>query len=162
MPSYSSETITVSGWRLAVKTKIPCRTGRIVAGSLAESDSDLIALRWFRHIVPKAFWRGQQSEMSFRFRKRIHLFPGAWINLSKKGGSLSFGGHGLTENISRKGSQETVSTPGTGLGYRTRRRRFGKPSGSAKADAGPHVSSARFLAAFAVVVIILWIIGQLH
>ena len=29
---YSSETITVSGWRLAVKTKIPCRTGRTVAG----------------------------------------------------------------------------------------------------------------------------------
>jgi hypothetical protein len=29
----------------------------------------------------------------------IKLFPGLWINLSKKGGSLSVGGHGLTANI---------------------------------------------------------------
>jgi ribosomal protein L28 len=41
--------------------------------------------------------------MSWRFRKRIRLAKGLWINLSKKGGSLSVGGRGATMNISKKG-----------------------------------------------------------
>jgi hypothetical protein len=41
--------------------------------------------------------------MGFRFRKRLKLFPGIWINLSKLGGSLSVGSYGLTTSISRLG-----------------------------------------------------------
>jgi hypothetical protein len=38
--------------------------------------------------------------MGFRFRKRLRIIPGfLWVNVSKKGGSLSVGGHGLTANI---------------------------------------------------------------
>jgi hypothetical protein len=50
--------------------------------------------------------------MEFRFRKRLRLFPGAWINLSKSGASLSVGGHGLTANIGKGGIQETMGLPG--------------------------------------------------
>ena len=55
--------------------------------------------------------------MGFRFRKRLRIIPGVWINVSKKGGSLSVGGHGLTANISKKGVRETVGLPGTGISY---------------------------------------------
>ena len=41
--------------------------------------------------------------MGFRFRKRVRLFEGAWINLSKQGGSLSIGGHSLTPTSAKKG-----------------------------------------------------------
>jgi Protein of unknown function (DUF4236) len=50
--------------------------------------------------------------MGFRFRKRVRLFKGAWINLSKQGGYLSISGHGLTTDVSKKGVRETVSAPG--------------------------------------------------
>jgi hypothetical protein len=40
--------------------------------------------------------------MGFRFRKRIKLFPGLWLNASRSGISASIGGHGLTANISKK------------------------------------------------------------
>jgi hypothetical protein len=45
--------------------------------------------------------------MGFRFRKRIRLGQGIWINLSKKGGSLSVGGLGATMNVSKKGVRDT-------------------------------------------------------
>ena len=43
--------------------------------------------------------------MGFRFRKRLRIFPGLWLNLSKKGGSLSVGSRGATINESPKGHQ---------------------------------------------------------
>jgi Protein of unknown function (DUF4236) len=53
--------------------------------------------------------------MSFlKFRRRLRLFPGLWINLSKKGTSVSAGGRGFTVN-SR--GRTTLSLPGTGLSY---------------------------------------------
>jgi Protein of unknown function (DUF4236) len=55
--------------------------------------------------------------MGFRFRKRIRLGKGIWINLSKKGGSLSVGGRGATMNVSKKGVRDTFSAPGTGTSY---------------------------------------------
>jgi hypothetical protein len=59
--------------------------------------------------------------MGFRFRKRIRLGKGIWINLSRKGGSLSLGGRGATMNVSRKGVRDTFSARGTGLSYQTKR-----------------------------------------
>ena len=57
--------------------------------------------------------------MGFRFRKRVPLFPGAWINLNKRGGSLSVDGHGATLNFGPKGVIGTVGLPGSGSSYRT-------------------------------------------
>ena len=59
--------------------------------------------------------------MGFRFRKRIRLGKGIWINLSKKGGSFSVGGRGATMNVSKKGVRDTFSAPGTGISYQTKR-----------------------------------------
>jgi Protein of unknown function (DUF4236) len=56
--------------------------------------------------------------MGFRFRKRVKLIPGVWINLSKKGGSLSVGGHGATVNLSKRGVIGTAGLPGSGISYR--------------------------------------------
>ncbi len=55
--------------------------------------------------------------MGFRFRKRIRLAKGVYINLSKKGGSLSVGGRGATMNVSKGGVRDASSVPGTGLSY---------------------------------------------
>jgi hypothetical protein len=59
--------------------------------------------------------------MGFRFRKRIRLAKGIYINLSKKGGSLSVGGRGATMNVSKRGVRDTFSAPGTGISYQTKR-----------------------------------------
>jgi len=58
--------------------------------------------------------------MGFRFRKRLRIFKGAWINLSKSGASLSVGRRGAVVNISQKGHQESVGLPGSGLSYRNK------------------------------------------
>jgi hypothetical protein len=57
--------------------------------------------------------------MGFRFRKSVKIAPGVKINLSKSGGSLSFGGRGATFNISSRGVRSTYSIPGTGISYAT-------------------------------------------
>ncbi|MGB8408299.1 MAG: DUF4236 domain-containing protein [Gallionella sp.] len=57
--------------------------------------------------------------MGFLFRKRVRIFPGLWLNLSKRGVSTSIGGKGLTVNIKDSKVRTTASLPGTGLSYRT-------------------------------------------
>ncbi|MDA9868004.1 DUF4236 domain-containing protein [Synechococcus sp. AH-224-I15] len=58
---------------------------------------------------------------SFRYRRRIRLFPGLTLNLSKNGlSSISLGGRGCIHNIpiERKGpARTTVGIPGTGLSW---------------------------------------------
>lgn len=73
--------------------------------------------------------------MSWRFRRRLKILPGLWISLSKKGGSLSVGGHGLTANISKKGVRETVGPPANGISYQTKRIWSSRRHGPAKARA---------------------------
>jgi hypothetical protein len=60
--------------------------------------------------------------MGFRFRKRIKLVPGLWINLSTRGP----GGKGLTANIGKRGIRTTVSVPGSGFSYTTKTVKWGK------------------------------------
>ena len=99
--------------------------------------------------------------MSFRFRKRIRLFPGLWINLSKKGGSLSVGGHDLTANISKKGVRETVGLPGTGISYQTKRIWSSQRHGLAKGRR-QSVSPITVSAFVLLLAAILWILAHLH
>lgn len=57
--------------------------------------------------------------MGLRFQKRIKIFPGVYINLSKSGVSASVGGHGATVNVGHTGKRMvTFGIPGTGLSYR--------------------------------------------
>jgi Protein of unknown function (DUF4236) len=98
--------------------------------------------------------------MDWRFRKRIRIVKGLWLNLSKRG-SLSVGGHGLTANISKKGVRETVGLPGNGISYQTRRVGTRYPYRASR-TLRKFVSPARFLALITLTVIVLWILAHLH
>ncbi|RJP22633.1 MAG: DUF4236 domain-containing protein [Candidatus Abyssobacteria bacterium SURF_5] len=71
--------------------------------------------------------------MSFRFWRRVKIAPGVTLNLSKSGGSLSFGPRGAKFTIGPRGARATAGIPGTGLFYTTtfsngRRRGSRKPA----------------------------------
>ena len=99
--------------------------------------------------------------MGFRFRKRLRIFPGLRINLSKKGGSLSVGGRGATINLSAKGHQESVGLPGSGLSYRTRRRKFSKPGTRGSAPRGA-ITAVHVLYILIIAIVLLWILSHVH
>ena len=99
--------------------------------------------------------------MGFRFRKRVRLAKGLYLNLSQRGGSLSIGSRGATANISKKGIRDTFSLPGTGISYQTKHVGVSQRHGS---ERGPRQSTSpvRVLAFVAGAVIVLWILGHLH
>lgn len=55
-----------------------------------------------------------------RFQKRITLFPGLRLNLSRSGISWTGGVRGLSVNRGKKGTYLNAGLPGTGLSTRTR------------------------------------------
>jgi len=55
--------------------------------------------------------------MSFRFWRRVRIAPGVTLNLSKSGGSLSFGVRGAHFTVGPHGKRVTAGIPGTGLFY---------------------------------------------
>ena len=55
--------------------------------------------------------------MGLRFQRRIRIFKGLTINLSKGGASLSAGVRGAKVNFSKLGTKTTIGLPGTGLSY---------------------------------------------
>ena len=80
--------------------------------------------------------------MPFRFRKRIRLLPGVWLNVGKSGVSTSVGGKGITVNLGKRGTRTTVSVPGTGLSYTNttgsaRKPALGAERETTEADAEP-------------------------
>lgn len=58
--------------------------------------------------------------MGFRFQKRIRIFKGLTLNLSKSGTSWTVGGPGASVNLKDGKATGTVGIPGTGLSYRER------------------------------------------
>ena len=59
--------------------------------------------------------------MGLRFRKRIRLFSGLTVNLSRSGVSTSIGTPGATLNVGgTRGARVTVGIPGTGVSYSER------------------------------------------
>ncbi len=80
--------------------------------------------------------------MSFRFWRRINIAPGMTLNLSKSGGSLSFGPRGAKFTVGPRGKRATVGIPGTGLFYMTALpggRSGGRRSSSSSQPAAPMV-----------------------
>lgn len=53
--------------------------------------------------------------MGFRFNRRISIFKGLRLNLSKSGPSVSVGGRGAWLTFGKKGARATVGIPGTGM-----------------------------------------------
>ncbi len=64
-----------------------------------------------------------------RFWRRIRLFSGVYLNISKRGISFSFGPRGIKYTTSRKGQRITFGLPGTGLSY-TKYKKWGNKNQS--------------------------------
>ena len=63
--------------------------------------------------------------MGMRVRKSIKLVPGVRLNLTQKGiSSISIGKRGATVNINGQGVQASLGVPGTGLSYRSKRKKL--------------------------------------
>jgi hypothetical protein len=58
--------------------------------------------------------------MGFRLQKRIRIFKGLTLNLSKSGTSWTIGGRGASINIRGKNVTGNAGIPGTGISYRQR------------------------------------------
>ena len=56
--------------------------------------------------------------MGFRFQKRLRIFKGLTLNLSKSGTSWTLGGRGASVNVRGNKLTGNVGLPGTGLSYR--------------------------------------------
>jgi hypothetical protein len=57
--------------------------------------------------------------MGLRFQRRIKLFPGLHMNLSRSGVGLSIGGRGAHIGITARGQRyASVGLPGTGVSWR--------------------------------------------
>ena len=54
---------------------------------------------------------------NFRFYRRVSIFPGLSINVSKSGPSLTVGMRGAHMTFGSKGIRKTVGIPGTGIYY---------------------------------------------
>jgi hypothetical protein len=57
--------------------------------------------------------------MGFRFRRRVSIFPGLRLNISKSGVSTSIGRRGATLNISKRGTRTTIGLPGSGISWQS-------------------------------------------
>ena len=58
--------------------------------------------------------------MGFRFQKRIRIFKGLTLNLSKSGTSWTVGGRGASVNVRGDKVTGNAGIPGTGISYRER------------------------------------------
>ena len=57
---------------------------------------------------------------NFRFYRRVHIFPGLSLNLSKSGPSLTMGIRGAHVTLGHGRVTRTVGIPGTGIYYTSR------------------------------------------
>ncbi len=80
--------------------------------------------------------------MAFRFQRRIRLFPGLRLNLSKSGVGVSTGVRGARVSAGRRGIWSSVGAPGTGMSFRKKHgagqstRRPGTPPQTGKNPGG--------------------------
>lgn len=100
--------------------------------------------------------------MGLRFQKRIRLFKGLTLNLSKTGKSFSLGGRGASVNIRGDKMTGTVGVPGTGLSFRDR---LDKPTEQLEVPtvyqvAGRSVNVWKILAVLLAVVVFMLLIKQ--
>ncbi len=54
---------------------------------------------------------------NFRFYRRMRIFPGLSVNLSKSGPSLTVGVSGAHVTVGPRGVRRTLGIPGTGIYY---------------------------------------------
>jgi Protein of unknown function (DUF4236) len=95
---------------------------------------------------------------NFRFYRRVSIFPGLSINVSKSGPSLTVGMRGAHVTLGSKGIRRTVGIPGTGIYYTSH---SGYHSGAHSAHVEQPISDAQQTMAHAVaqVIMAMFIIG---
>ncbi|MBV9249792.1 MAG: DUF4236 domain-containing protein, partial [Acetobacteraceae bacterium] len=54
---------------------------------------------------------GGEETMGWRYRRRVRLLPGVWMNVSKSGASFSVGRRGATMNVGKRGVRTTLGIP---------------------------------------------------
>ncbi len=81
--------------------------------------------------------------MGFRFWRRMKIAPGVTLNLSKSGGSLSFGPRGAKFTVGPRGKRGTVGIPGTGLFYTRTFPGGGSDASGRVSDSDPGVPAIR-------------------
>ena len=94
--------------------------------------------------------------MGLRFQRRIRLFKGVTLNLSKTGPSVSLGGRGARINFRGDKVTGTVGVPGTGLSYRERLDKPVEPSAAplVEPDTGEPINGWKILAILLAVVLL--------
>jgi hypothetical protein len=97
---------------------------------------------------------------NFRFYKRVSIFPGLSVNLSKSGPSLTVGVRGAHMTMGRTGVRRTVGIPGTGIYYTSH---SGYHSGAHTAHVDEPVSEQQQSAAHAIgqFIFVLIVIGAI-
>jgi hypothetical protein len=76
--------------------------------------------------------------MGFRFQKRIRIFKGLTLNLSKSGMSWTVSGPSASVNVRGGKVTGTVGAPGTGLSYRQTLVDGSQPGQSDSAGSAPY------------------------
>ena len=95
------------------------------------------------------------GQMPIRFYRRVSIFPGLRLNLSKKNASLSIGGRGIHYTIGTSGERTTIGIPGSGLSW-TQQKQLTSVQRAARIQSCVKLFSA--IVAFAIV---LWAISLL-
>ncbi len=69
--------------------------------------------------------------MSLRFRRRIKIFPGVHLNISRSGISTSVGMRGASLTLGKRGTYVNTGIPGTGISWRSK---LAQPPASSSLD----------------------------
>ena len=99
--------------------------------------------------------------MAFRFRRRLPIIKGLpYLNVGKRGSSISLGGRGATLNLSKRGTRASAGLTGSGLSWRgpTRPWAPGHAAGSAADTAPRRSTTGDYIFFFAVLAALLAII----
>jgi hypothetical protein len=92
---------------------------------------------------------------NFRFYRRVSIFPGLSVNVSKSGSSLTLGMRGAHVTVGRNGIRRTVGIPGTGIYYTSH---TGYHSGAHSAHVDQPISPSQQTAAHAIAQVIALVI----
>jgi hypothetical protein len=95
---------------------------------------------------------------NFRFYRRVSIFPGLSVNVSKSGPSLTVGMRGAHVTLGGKGIRKTVGIPGTGIYYTSH---SGYHSGAHSAHVEDPISGSQQSAAHGIadLIMVMCIIG---
>ncbi len=95
--------------------------------------------------------------MGLRFQRRIKVFPGLRLNLSRSGVGLSVGGRGAHVGITARGQHYTsVGLPGTGVSWREYQHKRPAPRCALCQPGHVHIHGGLALACLAGLVLWAW------